>query len=148
MSESDQKQPHPLLGAVIDKYKLIDVLGSGGMGVVFKARQQLVDRDVAMKLLPPELGRDETSVSRLTREAKALAKLAHPNIVGTFDFGLTQYDQPYLVLEYVVGEQLFDILENERRLEPQRALAIFVQIAEAMEFAHNKGIIHRDLKPA
>ncbi|MGD9680246.1 MAG: serine/threonine-protein kinase [Candidatus Obscuribacterales bacterium] len=147
MSESDQKQSHPLLGAVIDKYQLIDVLGSGGMGVVFKARQQLVDRDVAMKLLPPELGRDETSVSRLTREAKALAKLSHPNIVGTFDFGLTQFDQPYLVLEYVVGEQLFDILENERRLEPQRALAIFVQIAEAMDFAHKKGIIHRDLKP-
>lgn len=147
MSESDQKQSHPLLGAVIDKYQLIDVLGAGGMGVVFKARQQLVDRDVAMKLLPPELGRDETSVSRLTREAKALAKLAHPNIVGTFDFGLTTFDQPYLVLEYVVGKQLFDILESERRLEPQRALSIFVQIAEAMDFAHNKGIIHRDLKP-
>lgn len=147
MSESDEKQSHPLLGAVIDKYQLIDVLGAGGMGVVFKARQQLVDRDVAMKLLPPELGRDETSVSRLTREAKALAKLAHPNIVGTFDFGLTSFDQPYLVLEYVMGEQLFDILESERRLEPQRALSIFVQIAEAMDFAHNKGIIHRDLKP-
>ncbi len=148
-SDANEKgsKPHPMLGAQLGQYKILDVLGGGGMGVVFRARQLTVDRDVALKLLPPTLAHDEINTKRLEREAKALAKLSHPNIVTTFDFGLTEYAQAFLVMELVDGQSLKEVLESETRLEVQRALKIFIQLADAMGFAHGTGIIHRDLKP-
>jgi serine/threonine-protein kinase len=148
-SNTDEKssKPHPMLGAQLGQYKILDVLGGGGMGVVFRARQLTVDRDVALKLLPPTLAHDEINTKRLEREAKALAKLSHPNIVTTFDFGLTEYAQAYLVMELVDGLCLKEVLARETRIEVTRALRIFVQLADAMRFAHGTGIIHRDLKP-
>jgi len=136
-----------MLGAQLGQYKILDVVGGGGMGVVFRARQLTVDRDVALKLLPPTLAHDEINTKRLEREAKALAKLSHPNIVTTFDFGLTEYAQAFLVMELVDGQSLKEVLASETRLEVQRALKIFIQLADAMRFAHGTGIIHRDLKP-
>ncbi|MBX3136725.1 protein kinase [Candidatus Obscuribacterales bacterium] len=148
-SDANEKgsKPHPMLGAQLGQYKILDVLGGGGMGVVFRARQLTVDRDVALKLLPPTLAHDEINTKRLEREAKALAKLSHPNIVTTFDFGLTEYAQAFLVMELVDGHSLKEVLASETRLDVQRALKIFIQLADAMRFAHGTGIIHRDLKP-
>jgi len=96
---------------------------------------------------PLEIATDATAVQRLGREAKALGQLNHPGIVTTFDFGFTEKREPYLVLELVEGKSLQTILDQEKRLEMARALQIFVQICEAMSYAHSQGIIHRDLKP-
>lgn len=136
-----------MLGVELGQYRVDDVLGGGGMGVVFRAYQETVDRHVALKLLPPELASDETNILRLEREAKALAKLNHPNVVTTFDFGLTPSGQAYLVMELVAGKSLKEVLDDVGVLDPDRALRIFIQIAEAMRFAHVQGIVHRDLKP-
>lgn len=142
-----EKDTHPLLGAEIDKYKIVEVLNAGGMGIVFKARQKIMDRDIALKLLPPELAKDEVNLQRLEREAKALAQLNHPNIIATYDFGLTETGQGYLAMEYVQGLSLDELLEKVGILKPGRAVFIFKQIADGIRFAHQKGIIHRDLKP-
>ncbi len=128
-------------------YVLTGVLGTGGMGNVFRASQETIGRDVAIKFLPLEIATDATAVQRLGREAKALGQLNHPGIVTTFDFGFTEKREPYLVLELVEGKSLQTILDQEKRLEMARALQIFVQICEAMSYAHSQGIIHRDLKP-
>lgn len=142
-----EKETHPLLGAEIDKYKIVEVLNAGGMGIVFKARQKVMDRDIALKLLPPELAKDEVNLQRLEREAKALAQLNHPNIIATYDFGLTDTAQGYLAMEYVEGLSLDELLEKVGILKPGRAVYIFKQIADGIRFAHQKGIVHRDLKP-
>ncbi|MDX2108225.1 MAG: serine/threonine-protein kinase [Candidatus Melainabacteria bacterium] len=142
-----EKETHPLLGAEIDKYKIVEVLNAGGMGIVFKARQKIMDRDIALKLLPPELAKDEVNLQRLEREAKALAQLNHPNIIATYDFGLTDTAQGYLAMEYVEGQSLDELLEKVGILKPGRAVYIFKQIADGIRFAHQKGIVHRDLKP-
>ncbi|MBP7863819.1 serine/threonine protein kinase [bacterium] len=142
-----EKENHPMLGAEIDKYKIIEVLNAGGMGIVFKARQKIMDRDIALKLLPPELAKDEVNLQRLEREAKALAQLNHPNIIATYDFGLTDTAQGYLAMEYVEGLSLDELLEQVGILKPGRAVYIFKQIADGIRFAHQKGIVHRDLKP-
>lgn len=142
-----EKDTHPLLGAVIDKYKIIEVINAGGMGIVFKARQKIMDRDIALKLLPPEMAKDDVNLQRLEREAKALAQLNHPNIIATYDFGLTETGQGFLAMEYVEGQSLDELLEKVGILKPGRAVFIFKQIADGIRFAHQKGIIHRDLKP-
>lgn len=147
MALNQQNKSHPMLGVELGQYRIEDVLGGGGMGVVFRAYQETVDRRVALKLLPPEMASDETNVLRLEREAKALAKLNHPNVVTTFDFGLAPSGQAYLVMELVDGKTLSDVVDEEVVLDPDRALRIFIQIAEAMRFAHTQGIVHRDLKP-
>lgn len=128
-------------------YVITGVLGVGGMGNVFRASQETIGRDVAIKFLPVEIATDATAVQRLGREAKALGLLNHPGIVTTFDFGFTDKREPYLVLELVEGKSLQTILDQDQRLEMARALQIFVQVCEAMSYAHSQGIIHRDLKP-
>jgi serine/threonine-protein kinase len=128
-------------------YLLTGVLGTGGMGNVYRASQETIGRDVAIKFLPVEIATDATAVQRLGREAKALGQLNHPGIVTTFDFGFTEKREPYLVLELVEGKSLQTILDQDKRLEMSRALQIFVQICEAMSYAHSQGIVHRDLKP-
>lgn len=147
MLVNQPNNPHPMLGVALGQYRIDDVIGGGGMGVVFRAYQETVDRHVALKLLPPELAGDATNVLRLEREAKALARLNHPNVVTTFDFGLTPSGQAYLVMELVNGKSLEEVLKETTILDSDRALRIFIQIAEAMRFAHEQGIVHRDLKP-
>ena len=115
------------------------------MGVVYKARQKRLDRMVALKILPPNVSRDAAFSERFTREAKALARLTHPNIVSVHDFGQTD-GLFYFVMEFVDGMNLRQLL-NTGRLSPKEALAIVPQICEALQFAHDKGIVHRDIKP-
>ncbi|MGD9679602.1 MAG: protein kinase [Candidatus Obscuribacterales bacterium] len=148
-SESNKKPAarHPMIGHVIDSYQIIDLIGAGAMGAVFKANQISTGREVALKVLYSELANDSESVVRLKREARALAQLDHINIVKTFDFGTTAAGEPYLVIEYVYGVNLRDVLDNLILLPPAKAVPIFVQIADAVRAAHRKGILHRDLKP-
>jgi serine/threonine protein kinase len=120
-------------------------LGQGGMGVVYKARQRQLDRIVAVKLLPPSVGEDPAFAERFTREAQALARLNHQNIVQVYDFGRTD-EYFYFVMEYVDGVNLRALI-RDRKLDPEAALKIVPQICEALQFAHDEGIVHRDIKP-
>jgi serine/threonine protein kinase len=125
--------------------ELIELLGSGGMGVVYKARQREIDRLVALKILPSDAAGDPGFAERFTREARALARLSHPNIVGLYDFGHVN-GLHYFIMEYVDGLNLRQ-LEQAGKLSPREALQIIPQICEALQFAHDEGIVHRDIKP-
>ena len=125
--------------------EILEMVGRGGMGVVYKARQKRLDRLVALKILPPNVSRDAAFSERFTREAKALARLTHPNIVTVHDFG--QADGLfYFVMEFVDGMNLRQLLDTGK-MSPKEALAIVPQICDALQYAHDKGIVHRDIKP-
>jgi tRNA A-37 threonylcarbamoyl transferase component Bud32/uncharacterized membrane protein YidH (DUF202 family) len=125
--------------------EILGLVGRGGMGVVYKARQKRLDRLVALKILPPNVSRDAAFSERFTREAKALARLTHPNIVTVHDFGQTN-GLFYFVMEFVDGMNLRQLLDTGK-LSPKEALAIVPQICDALQYAHDKGIVHRDIKP-
>src|ERR1035437_6790260 len=133
------------LAAAFPQLDVIEFIGQGGMGAVYKARQKQLDRIVALKVLPPGIGGDPSFAERFTREAKALAKLLHPNIVALFEFG--QADGIYyLLMEYVDGVSLGQLLRSSR-VSAREALAIVPQICDALQYAHDQGIVHRDIKP-
>lgn len=125
--------------------EILELLGKGGMGAVYKARQKGLDRLVAVKILPPEVAGDPAFAERFGREARALAKLSHQNIVSVFDSGQAD-GQYYFVMEYVDGANLRHVIEAGA-LKPEEALAIVPQICQALQFAHNEGVVHRDIKP-
>jgi predicted Ser/Thr protein kinase len=127
------------------RLEVLELLGQGGMGIVYKARQPQLDRFVALKILPAGVGRDRAFAGRFAREARALAKLTHPSIVTVYDFGASD-GQFYLLMEFVDGVNLRHLL-RERRLKPEEALKVVPQICEALEYAHEQGVIHRDIKP-
>ncbi len=126
-------------------FELLEVLGQGGMGVVYKARHRKLDRLVALKVLPRELGMDPAFAERFTREARTLAKLQHPHIVGVYEIGETD-GLYYLSMEYVDGVTLRSLMSG-RELSAREALAIVPQICDALEYAHREGVVHRDIKP-
>jgi serine/threonine protein kinase len=125
--------------------EIIAYLGQGGMGVVYKARQPMLNRPVALKILLPEKAADPRFAERFTREAQALARLSHPNIVAIHDFGEAD-GMFYLLMEYVEGSTLRQAL-RAGQLAPESALALVPAICEALEFAHQQGVVHRDIKP-
>ena len=127
------------------QFEVLECLGRGGMGVVYKARQKSLNRLVAIKILAPERERDAHFAERFAREAELLAKLSHPHIVTIHDFGVTG-GLYFLVMEYVDGVNLRDLL-RDGKLEPKQALAIVPELCEALQYAHDRGIIHRDIKP-
>jgi predicted Ser/Thr protein kinase/lysylphosphatidylglycerol synthetase-like protein (DUF2156 family) len=129
----------------LPQFEILEILGRGGMGVVYKARQVQLDRLVALKILPPVDALSPDFVARFTREARALAKLNHPNIVNVHDFGETG-GLYYIVMEYVEGANLRQLFEA-RKLSPAEALAIIPKICDALEYAHEEGLVHRDIKP-
>jgi serine/threonine protein kinase len=140
--------PAPLpadLAAKFPGLEILESLGQGGMGAVYKARQTKLDRLVAVKVLPEEWGKDPAFAERFTREAKALARLNHPHIVAVHDFGHSE-GLFYLVMEYVDGANLRNIMAGGG-LEPHEALAIIPQICDALQYAHEEGVVHRDIKP-
>lgn len=147
-SKPASRTKHPYIGTKIDQYEIIELLGGGAMGLVFKAHQKSVGRDVAIKFLSHDLGGDELSRRRMEREAHAMGKLKHPGLVGTYEFGISDFGQPYIVMEYVEGIPLSERLQQDDGLDEERAIHFFIQIADAMEYAHRHGVVHRDLKPA
>ena len=125
--------------------EILELLGKGGMGAVYKARQPGLDRLVAVKILPSEISHDPAFAERFAREARALARLSHPNIVGVYDFGQTD-GLCFFVMEYVDGVNLRQAIQSGET-SPKEALAIVPQICDALQFAHDEGIVHRDIKP-
>jgi serine/threonine protein kinase len=142
--------PHdPLAGRVLDeKYRLDERLGEGGMGTVYRATHLLIDRPVAVKVLHPRFVEDEAAQERFRREARAAGRLQHTNAVTVTDFGRTADGFVYIVMELLEGRNLREVLAFESPLESRRAVALMLQVAAAVEAAHESGVIHRDLKPA
>ena len=126
--------------------EIIELLGHGGMGAVYKARQKQLDRFVALKILPPEVGQNAAFAERFTREARSLARLNHPQIVTVHEFGHTEDGLYYFLMEFVDGTDLRHILQAGE-LTSEQALAIVPKVCEALHYAHKKGIVHRDIKP-
>ncbi len=138
----------PLIGAVIaERYRLIERVGEGGMGAVYRGEHVALRKRVAVKFLHAEMSRIADVVARFEREAVAAANLEHPNIVAAHDFGKTKDGTFFLVMEYVDGGSLRDLLDKEGRLQPARVAHIARQIAAALQRAHALEIVHRDLKP-
>jgi len=141
-------QPAPVpaeLAAHFPQLEILELLGQGGMGAVYKARQKKLDRLVALKILSEEAGSDPAFAERFTREARALARLNHPNIVTVHDFGESDGFY-YFLMEFVDGVNLRQLL-NAGNLHPAQAMQIIPQICDALQYAHEEDIIHRDIKP-
>jgi tRNA A-37 threonylcarbamoyl transferase component Bud32 len=125
---------------------ILELLGQGGMGAVYKARQRQLDRLVALKILSPQLVQDAAFAERFVREARSLARLNHPRIISVYDFGKTEAGLFYFIMEFVDGTDLRQVMQAGK-LSPPEALAIVPQICEALQYAHDEGIVHRDIKP-
>lgn len=139
--------PEPAeLAKQFPQLEILELLGQGGMGAVYKARQKQLDRLVALKILPPEVGQESFFAERFGREARSMALLNHPNIITVHDFGQTDKGLYYFIMEFVDGANLRHVLQAGQ-LKSQEALAIVPQICEALQFAHEEGIVHRDIKP-
>jgi serine/threonine protein kinase len=133
-------------GTKLGVYEIVGLLGSGGMGEVYRARDSRLKRDVAIKVLPDGFSRDDGRLARFRREAEVLASLNHPNIAAIYDFAEVGSSQ-FLVMELVEGENLADRL-RDGAIPVDESLRIAQQVAEALDAAHERGIVHRDLKPA
>ncbi len=137
------------LQATLHGYEVLEVIGRGGMGAVYKARQLSLDRMVAIKILPPALWDDEDDYAeRFRNEARVMARLMHPGMVAVFDFGETGDGQLYFVMEYVEGTDVARMIAGQQRLPPMNALAITAHVCDTLRYAHEHGVIHRDIKPA
>jgi len=130
---------------IAGRYELEKLVGSGGMSNVFRAHDRLLERTVALKILHEQYSRDDDYVERFRREARAVAKLAHPNIVTVIDRG-EQDGRQFIVFEYIDGPNLKD-LTRDGPLEPREAIELTLQVARALSFAHQRGLVHRDVKP-
>jgi eukaryotic-like serine/threonine-protein kinase len=133
-------------GLLSDRYELQDRLGSGGMSTVYRAVDRILERTVAVKILAEHLSDDERFVARFRREALAVAKLIHPNIVQVYDTGVDR-GRHYIVMEYIEGRSGAQLLQRHRTLGPATTVEIGAQACAGLDFAHRRGIIHRDVKP-
>lgn len=144
---TDTQVADPLIGTLVDgRYRVRDRVARGGMATVYTAVDERLDRTVALKVVHPEQAGEPRFVDRFMDEARAIARLTHPNVVAAYDRG-THDGLPYLVMEYVRGRTLREILSSRRRLSPVEALAITEQMLSAIAAAHRAGLVHRDVKP-
>lgn len=141
-------EPDPYIGQMLlDQFRIEEVVGRGGMGTVYRARQTTIGRDVAIKILHPELVQNPDAVRRFQREAKVSASLDHPNVVRVFLFGQLPDGSLYLVMEYLRGRSLLDVLRMNGVVHPTRALHVATQVCDGVGEAHRHGVVHRDVKP-
>ena len=131
---------------LLNRYELLEKIGEGGMGVVYKAKCHLLNRFVAVKILKAELSNDEDFIIRFKREATSIAKLSHPNIVNIHDVG-SENNINFIIMEYINGKTLKQVIKEKRKLSSQDTLDIVLQVAKALDCAHSNNIIHRDIKP-
>jgi serine/threonine protein kinase len=135
------------VGIIDQKYQILGLLGEGGMGAVYKAHHLMLDKDVALKTFRSANLTEEERL-RFQREAQAIAKLSHKNVIQVFDFGLSEDGLPYYTMEYLQGQSLADRIKKHGPLTAGQAIDLFVPVCQGLSLAHSKGIIHRDLKPA
>jgi serine/threonine protein kinase len=135
-----------MIGRTISHYRILSILGRGGMGVVYKAEDSRLGRTVAVKFLPESMVADRTAVERFQREARAVSALNHPNICTLYDIDRDE-DQPFLVMEYLDGRTLRERIDGSP-LNRDEWLDLAIQMSDALDAAHAKGIVHRDIKPA
>jgi serine/threonine protein kinase len=136
-----------MIGHILGNYKIEQKLGEGGMGAVYRGLDLMLEREVAIKALRPELGSQPQVVERFRSEAVTLAKLNHPNIATLYSF-FRQADDYYMVLEYVRGVTLDNLIQQRGALPSEQAIPLFCQVLDGIDHAHRFGIIHRDIKPA
>src|SRR4029077_13410943 len=127
---------------------IVAFLGKGAMGAVYHAHDSFLDRDVALKVMLPQIADDPEHKARFEREARAVARMMHPNVVTVFDLGYHTDGSPYIVMELLRGHDLLYPLRNGPALSLDRKLAIILQVLEGLSHAHAAGIVHRDIKPA
>lgn len=132
---------------ISERFETLSILGSGGMGTVYKVKDKSLDQIFALKVLRPELAGDREAVQRFKQEIEAAHKLSHSNLVNVYDYGISKDGAPYFVMDFVEGESLADVMSRELNMNFRRIISLLVQVCDALKHAHENGIVHRDLKP-
>lgn len=144
-----EEETDPFIGTIFDdKYELVELLGGGGTGIVYRAKHCAIGNTVAVKLLYPHMSFQPEVVRRFSQEARSTGMLSHKNVIAIHDFGQNDMGQPYLVMELIIGTSLSDLIEKLGKLPLSLAADIFTQTCDGLAHAHEKGVLHRDMKPS
>jgi serine/threonine protein kinase len=133
---------------IAQNYEILEKVGEGGMSAVYRARHLHLNREVAVKMLHPHLVANRISRERFSQEARAVSQIEHPNVVRLLDFGITEENRPYIVMDFLRGSSLAQTIRQKGPLDIGTAISVFMQICDALAYTHDKGIVHRDLKPS